>query len=70
MIGCGSIARKATLAIVEAGNSRLVAVMGHSTNKARSLTGKFGAPRHYNNRDLLLRNEDVDVVFIDGREVK
>ncbi|RLG95981.1 hypothetical protein DRO37_00755 [Candidatus Bathyarchaeota archaeon] len=70
MIGCGSIVSKKTLAIVEAGNSRLVAVMSHSIDKDRSLAEKYGAPRYYYDRDLLLRNEDVDVVFIDGREVK
>jgi len=69
MIECGSIARKVTLTIVEAGNMRLAAVISRSTYEARSPTKKYGAPRHYD-RDILLRNEDVDAVFIDGREVK
>jgi len=70
MIGRGSIAMKATLAVVEAGNSRLVAVMSHSIDKARSLAEKYGASRYYDDRDLIFRNKDVDAVFIDGREVK
>jgi len=69
MIECGSIARKVTLTIVEAGNMRLAAVISRNIYEARSPTEKYGAPRHYD-RDILLRNEDVDAVFIDGREVK
>ena len=69
MIGCGSIARKVTLTIVEAGNMRLAAVISRSIDEARSPTEKYCAPRHYD-RDIILRNEDVDAVFIDGREVK
>ena len=70
MIGCGLIAMKATLALVEAGNSRLVAVMSHSIEKARNLAEKYGASRYYNDRNLILQEKDVDAVFIDGSEVK
>ncbi len=70
MIRCGSIARKATLAIVEAGNLRLVAVMSHSIDKARSLAENYGASRYYNDRNLIPQEKDVNAVFIDGSEVK
>jgi len=44
MIEFGSIARKATLTIVEADNMRLTAVMSRSIDEARSPAEKRGIP--------------------------
>ena len=64
VVGCGSIASKVIPAIIEAENSRLIAVMSRSMDKARRFAEKYGASRYYDDLSLLLRDGDVDAVYI------
>ena len=65
LIGCGSIARRRILpAIREAGNSRLIAVMSRSIEKARRLASEYGAERYYDKVDDLLGDDEIDAIYI------
>lgn len=64
IIGAGGIAHKfaADLALVE--NSRLVAVASRTDAKAKEFAEQYNIPRHYGSYELLVKDNQVDVVYI------
>ena len=65
IIGMGNIADKVTApAMAEAKSSRLVAVMRRDLDLARELAQKHGAPKAYDSVEEVLRDDEVDAVYI------
>jgi len=65
VIGCGGIAYRRTIpeGILRAKNARLLAVMDADKNKAKEVGEKFGV-RYYSNIEDILRDGDIQVVYI------
>ncbi len=65
MIGCGAVAEiKSGPAFRKARNSRLVAVMCRSAEKARNYARRHNVPRWYTDADALIRDPEVDAVYV------
>jgi len=66
VIGCGGIADRRTIpeGIIPAENSRLVALMGPHIEKVRSIGEKYGVERCYSREEDLLKDPEVDAVYI------
>ncbi|MGQ9690292.1 MAG: Gfo/Idh/MocA family protein [Thermoproteota archaeon] len=66
VIGCGGIADRRTIpeGIISAKDSRLVAVMSPHEEKVRRIARKYGVKRYYTKEEDLLRDPEVEVVYI------
>ena len=65
IIGMGDIAIRVTApAMGQAENNRLVAVMRRDLNRARVLAEEFGAPKAYGTVEEVLKDEEVDAVYV------
>jgi predicted dehydrogenase len=66
IVGSGKIVRTAleTLRYVEAANCAALCVRPQSVEKGRALAAEFGIPRLYTDYADLLRDDDVDFVYI------
>jgi predicted dehydrogenase len=65
IVGAGDIVRKRVArAILDHPDCRLVAVCRRDENKLRDFARKFGVERTYTDADALLRDPDVDAVYI------
>lgn len=66
MIGTGRVQRSMAPAIKEAKDTRLVAVLGSTQDKATAFAGEYGIERAYDLMDELIRDPEVDVVYVAG----
>ena len=65
IIGMGDIADRITApAIAQAKNNRLVAVMRRDLSRARVLAEKHGASKAYGSVEEVLRDDEVDAVYV------
>jgi predicted dehydrogenase len=65
IIGTGDIATRVTApAMAQAKNSRLVAVMRRDLTRARELAEEFGVPKSYGTVEELLKDDEVEAVYI------
>jgi 1,5-anhydro-D-fructose reductase (1,5-anhydro-D-mannitol-forming) len=65
MIGCGAVTeRKSGPALQLARDSALTAVMSRSLERARDYAGRHGVSKYYGAVDDLLRDEEVDAVYV------
>ena len=65
ILGMGDIAIRVTApAMAQAKNNRLVAVMRRDLNRARALAEEFGVPKAFGTVDEVLRDDDIDAVYI------
>lgn len=66
VIGCGGIADRRTIpeGIMPADNSELVAVMDIDEGKAKDVASKYGVPKWYASDVELVRDQNVDAVYI------
>jgi len=65
VIGCGAVADyKGGPALYNVKGSELVAVMGRDVNKAKAFAERHGAKRYYGTVEGLLRDEDVNAVYV------
>lgn len=65
IIGCGDVAEhKSGPALYAVDRSRLVSVMSRNEDRARSFARRHGAARFYTNAEDLIRDEEVNAVYI------
>mgnify|MGYP000103040581 CR=1 FL=1 len=66
VIGCGGIADRRTIpeGIIPSKRSRLVAVMSPHEDKVKRIARKYGVKKYYTKEDDLLRDPEVDAVYI------
>jgi 1,5-anhydro-D-fructose reductase (1,5-anhydro-D-mannitol-forming) len=65
IIGCGAIADKCTArALKEARGSMLGAVVRRDLDKCRAFAEKWGVPRYYGAVDEILKDEEVNAVYV------
>ncbi len=65
MIGCGAVTeKKSGPALQQAEGSQLLAVLGRTPEKARDYAQRHGVPRVYSSVDSLLRDPDLDAIYI------
>jgi len=65
IIGCGTVTEvKSGPAFRKAAGSELVAVMRRDGEKARDYARRHGVPRWYDDADALIRDPDVDAVYV------
>jgi len=65
VIGAGGIANKKTIpAINKAKNARLEALMVRDLERAKRLADKHGAKKYYDNMRELLKDKEIDAVYI------
>ena len=65
VIGCGGIARTRTIpGMLLAENAQLVSVMARNLASAQAVQEQFGAERAYDSAEQLLKNDDLDAVYI------
>jgi predicted dehydrogenase len=64
VIGCGNIANKFAESIVEVDGAKIVAVASNTPGKAEAFAKKHGIRTYYGNHGQLLRNDEVDIVYI------
>ncbi|MBN1525150.1 MAG: Gfo/Idh/MocA family oxidoreductase [Spirochaetales bacterium] len=65
LIGCGDIARKRVVhALQNAENSQLVAAARGNKNKIKEFTKEFSIPRAYDTWEELLRDPEINAVYI------
>ena len=65
VIGAGGIADRRTIpGMMLAENAELVAVMGPSLERTEKIRAKYGAKRAYDSEEALLRDAEVDAVYI------
>lgn len=65
MIGCGAVAEvKSGPALQQAEGSSLVAVMGRDRFRVQDFAARHGIPRWYDRAEELIRDPDVDAVYI------
>ena len=65
MIGCGSVCEvKSGPGFAKADHSALVAVTGRRPERARDYAARHGVPRVYDSPEALLRDPDLDAVYI------
>ena len=65
VIGCGGIARSRTIpGMMRCENAELVSVMDLNMEVAQAVKEQFGADRAYDNAADLLKDDDIDAVYI------
>jgi len=65
IIGCGNVTEvKSGPGFQQAEGSRLVAVMRRDADKARDYAERHGVPRWYDDADQLIRDVEVDAVYV------
>lgn len=65
LLGCGDIARKRVAdALIDAPNSRLVAVCRRNAEQVRQFADEYGVERTYGDAAELLRDAEIDAVYI------
>ncbi|MDR0427561.1 MAG: Gfo/Idh/MocA family oxidoreductase [Dysgonamonadaceae bacterium] len=65
IIGCGDVCEiKSGPAFYKSENSSLVAVMRRNHEKARDFALRHRVPKYYSDADELIRDSDVDIVYI------
>lgn len=64
VLGTGHILGKAGAALKSAGNGRWLGVAGRTAGNSRAAAAKFEVPRSYNGYEELLRDPDIDAVYI------
>ncbi|MGB3775993.1 MAG: Gfo/Idh/MocA family oxidoreductase [Leeuwenhoekiella sp.] len=65
IIGCGDVAEvKSGPAFQKCNNSQLLAVMRRNSAKAKDFAQRHKVPLWYDNADELLKNEDINAVYI------
>lgn len=65
IIGAGGIAKRRTLpAMKHVTNAEIVAIMDKNGEELIDISKKYGIPEIYTNEDDLLRNADIDAVYI------
>jgi predicted dehydrogenase len=65
IIGCGDIANKRVApAMVQDADSELVAFFSHTLARAEEMRDRFGAHKAYSDLDALLRDDEVQAVYI------
>lgn len=63
IIGCGGIAKEFASALKAVQGARLIAAASNS-GKAKQFKEEFNLPYYYDNYEKLVRNEEIDVVYI------
>lgn len=65
IIGAGGIAQRRTLPVLsEIANAEVIAIMDKKSNDMIQISTKYHIPNIYENEDDLLRNPDIDAVYI------
>lgn len=65
MIGCGAVTeKKSGPALQQAPGSQLLAVMGRNAGKVHDYAQRHGVPRVYADVDSLLRDPEIDAIYI------
>lgn len=65
VIGCGGIARSRTIpGMLLCDNAELVSVMDLNMEVAQAVKEQFGAQKAYDNAEDVLKNDDIDAVYI------
>ena len=64
IIGAGHIAEKAARTLAQMGEADCIAIGSRSLEKAEAFAEKFGIPRAYGSYDELLKDHDVDLVYV------
>ena len=65
IIGCGDVTEvKSGPGFARASGSQLVAVMRRTASKAQDYARRHDVPKWYDNADALLRDPDVDAVYV------
>ncbi|MCK5174590.1 MAG: Gfo/Idh/MocA family oxidoreductase, partial [Planctomycetes bacterium] len=64
IIGCGGISKKFAAGLKGLQNARLVAVGARNADRARDFAAKNGFERSYGSYEELVRDPDIDVVYI------
>src|SRR3954467_14032329 len=65
IIGCGDVTEvKSGPALQKAAGSALVAVMRRDAARAADYAKRHGVPRWYDDADALIRDADVDAVYV------
>ncbi|HZG88155.1 Gfo/Idh/MocA family oxidoreductase [Paenibacillus sp.] len=65
VLGCAAIAEQHVIrAIGQSANGRVLAVASRDAERARAAAERHGVPRHYGSYEALLRDPDVDAVYI------
>ncbi|NEN83098.1 Gfo/Idh/MocA family protein [Paenibacillus elgii] len=64
VLGTGRIIGKAGMALNKATNGMWYGVAGRTEENGRSAAGRFGVPRHYESYEALLRDPEIDAVYI------
>ena len=65
ILGCGDVTeRKSGPALQRSDGSRLVAVMRRDADKAADYARRHGVPRWYDDADALMKDPEVDAVYI------
>ncbi|MDO4939624.1 MAG: Gfo/Idh/MocA family oxidoreductase, partial [Lachnospiraceae bacterium] len=65
VIGCGGIARLRTIpGMLRCDNAELISVMDLNMEVAQAVKEQFGAKRAYDNAAELLKDDDIDAVYI------
>ena len=65
IIGCGDVCEvKSGPAFNKVANSKLVAVMRRSRDKAKDFAQRHGVPKYYSNATELINDEEVNAIYI------
>jgi len=64
VIGCGEIAHKFALSAAQAEGVSIVAAASRTPGKAADFANTHGIPNHYNDYSSLLKNKDVEAVYV------
>ena len=65
VIGCGGIARSRTIpGMLKAESAELISVMDLNIETARAVKEQFGAQKAYDRAEDVLKNDDIDAVYI------
>jgi len=64
IIGPGKIAQKFAVALTLAGGAQLEAVASRDGSRAREFAEKFGALKHYDSYEALVKDPDIDAVYV------
>jgi len=64
ILGCGDIARKFAASAERVAGTDITAAASRTPGKAASFAAEFGIPRHYDNYNQLLEDDEVDAVYV------